>query len=188
MSILNKLKLNNDKFVSIESSNRNQANDPEWFKHRKNRFTASLCNRLGSNGPKTSKGFKTLAHNIIHGNEKQKSNKIIQFKLSCWHYHEPIAIKHYEIYAKLKGHKTVVERCGLVINSENFILGATPDGKVVFYGEFGIIEVKCSEEYSNVDPKDICLFLKTFVLFLMRLPRKSILIKTIHIMTKFKCS
>ena len=35
------------------------------------------------------------------------------------------------------------------------LLGATPDGKVVFDGEFGIIEVKCSEEYGNVDPKDI---------------------------------
>ena len=164
VSILNNLKLNNDKVVSKESSTRNQANDPEWFKHRKNRFTASLCNRLGSNGPKTSKGFKTLAHNIIHGNEKQKSNKIIQFKLSYGRYHEPIAIKHYESYAKLKGHKTVVEPCGLVINSENFILGATPDGKVVFDGEFGIIEVKCSEEYSNVDPKDICFISKNFCL------------------------
>ena len=79
MSILNKLKLNNDEVISIESSTRNQANDPEWFKHRQNRFTASLCNRLGSNGPKTSKGFKTPPHNI-HGNEKQKSNKITQFK------------------------------------------------------------------------------------------------------------
>ena len=35
MSILNKLKLNNDKVLPIESSTRNQANDPEWFKHRK---------------------------------------------------------------------------------------------------------------------------------------------------------
>ena len=41
-----------------------------------------LCNRLGNNSPKTSKGFKTLAHNIIHGNEKQRFIKIIQFKLS----------------------------------------------------------------------------------------------------------
>ena len=87
-----------------------------------------------------------LAHNIIYGNEKQKSNKIIQFKLSYGRYYEPIAIKHYESYTKLKGHKAVVEPCGLAINSENFILGATPDGKVVFDGEFGIIEVKCSEK------------------------------------------
>ena len=36
MSILNKLKLNHDKDISIESSTRNQANDSEWFKHRNN--------------------------------------------------------------------------------------------------------------------------------------------------------
>ena len=90
----------------------------------KKKITVSLCNRIGSNGPKTSKGSKTLAHNIIHSNEKQKSNKIIQFKLSYGRYHEPIAIKHFESYTKLKGPKTVVEPCGLVINSENFILGA----------------------------------------------------------------
>ena len=82
MSILNKLKLNNDEVISIESSTRNQANDPQWFKHRKNRFFASWCNRFGSNGPKTSKGFEILTHNTIYGNEKQKSNKIIQFKLT----------------------------------------------------------------------------------------------------------
>ena len=46
MSISNKLKLNNDEVISIESSTRNQANDPQWFKHRKNR----------------SQGFKNL-HN-----------------------------------------------------------------------------------------------------------------------------
>ena len=53
MSILNKLNLNNDKVISMESSTRNQANDPEWFMHRKNRFPATLCNRLGKNSPKT---------------------------------------------------------------------------------------------------------------------------------------
>ena len=163
-SILNKLNSNNEEVISIESSNGNQANDPEWFKHRKNRFTASLCNSLGSNGPKISKSFKILMHNIIHGNEKQKSNKIIQFKLSYGRYHKPNAIKYDESYKKLKGHKTVVEQCGIVINSENFILGATPDGKVVFDGEFGIIEVKCSEKYSNVDPKDISFISKNFCL------------------------
>ena len=54
------------------------------------------------------------------------------------------------------GHKTVVEPCGFVFDSEIFIFGAIPDGKVVSYGEFSIIEVKCSEEYSNVDPKGLC--------------------------------
>ena len=73
-------------------------------------------------------------------------------------------LKHYESYKKLKGRKPVVEPCGVVINSGNFILGATPNGKVVFDGEFGNIEVKCSEEYSNVDPKGICFIAKSFCL------------------------
>ena len=38
------------------------------------------------------------------------------------------------------------------------------DGEVVFDGELGIIEVKCSEEYSNVDLKDIYFISKIFCL------------------------
>ena len=102
----------------------------------------------------------------------QKSNKIIQLKLSYGRYHEPIAIKHYESYAKLKGKKTVVEPCGLAIHSENVILGATTYGKVVFDGEFDIIEFKCSEEYSNVDSKDICFIFKNFSLVFNEVTKK----------------
>ena len=50
MSISNKLKLNNDEVISIESSTRNQANDLQRFKHRKNR----------------SQGFTNL-HNSLEG-------------------------------------------------------------------------------------------------------------------------
>ena len=109
MSIINKLKLNND-----EVSTRNQAIDPEWCKQRKNRFAASLCNGLGSNAPKTSKGFKTITRNIIHGNEKQKCSKVTQFKLS----------KHYESYTTLMGHETVVEPCYLFTNSQKGYFGS----------------------------------------------------------------
>ena len=45
--------MKNDKNISIESSTRNQANDPQSFKYHKNRFTASLCKRVGNNTPKT---------------------------------------------------------------------------------------------------------------------------------------
>ena len=82
--------------------------------------------------------------------------------MSYGRYHEPVAIKHYESYLQLNRHKPDVEPCGLVIISENFISGATPDGKVVFEGKFGITEVKCSGEYSSVDPKDICFISKYF--------------------------
>ena len=59
------------------------------------------------------------------------------------------------------GYDIKVEPCGLVIDEQNYVLGATPDGKVNFNNSCGILEVKNSEEYKNVDPKDFALYLKT---------------------------
>ena len=52
-------------------------------------------------------------------------------------------------------YEVVGEPSGFVIDKNNFVLGATPDGKVIVDGEFGLLEVKCFEEYNNIDPKDI---------------------------------
>ena len=106
------------------------------------------------------KEMKTLAQNIVHRNEtKNKKNSVLQNKLAYGHYYEPIAIKH-ENYLRLSGYEVVAEPCGFVIDKNNFVLGATPDGKFVVDGEFGFLEVKCSEEYKNIDPKDICFISK----------------------------
>ena len=106
------------------------------------------------------KEMKTLAQNIVHRNEtKNKKNSVLQNKLAYGHYYEPIAIKH-ENYLRLSGYEVVVEPCGFVIDKNNFVLRATPDDKVVVDGEFGLSEVKCSEEYKNIDPKDICFISK----------------------------
>ena len=160
LSVLRKLHENVMNVVEIEKGTRDQLSNPEWFMFRKNRFTASLCNKLGKHGPKTSKGLTTLAHNMVYGDKKQDKNKLLQFKLSYGRYNEPIAIQHYEQYLKLKNHVVVVEPSGFVIDPVNYILGATPDGKVFCDGQYGIIEVKCSEEYKNIDPKDICFISK----------------------------
>ena len=85
---------------------------------------------------------------------------VLQHKLAYGHYYEPITIKHYENSSRLSGYEVVVEPCGFVIDKNNFVLGATPDDKVVVDGEFGFSEVKCSEEYKNIDPKDICFISK----------------------------
>ena len=68
-------------------------------------------------------------------------------------YYEPIAIKHYEKYMKLSGFDMYVEPSGLVIDLENYILGPQ---MVICNGEFGILEVKCTDQYKDVDPKLIC--------------------------------
>ena len=53
-----------------------------------------------------------------------------------------------------------MEPCGLVIDEQNYVLGASPDGKVSLNDSYGILEVKCSEEYKNVDQKDVCFISK----------------------------
>ena len=91
--------------------------------------------------------------------KKNKTNSGLQYKLAYGRYYEPIAIKH-ENYLRLSGYEVVAEPCGFVIDKNNFVLGATPDCKFVVDGEFGFLEVKCSEEYKNIDPKDICFISK----------------------------
>ena len=53
--------------------------------------------------------------------------------------------------------KVVVNECGLIVDPKTFVLGATPDGKVYDGMSFGILEVKCTENYKDIDPKDPCI-------------------------------
>ena len=75
-------------------------------------------------------------------------------------FYEPIAISYYEKYFKSHGYDIKVEPYGLVIDEQNYVLGASPDGKVSLNDSYGILEVKCSGEYKNVDPKDVCFISK----------------------------
>ena len=75
-------------------------------------------------------------------------------------FYEPMAVSNYEKYFKSHGYDIKVKPCGLVINEQNYILGASPDDKVRLNDSYGILEVKCSEEYKNVDSKDVCFISK----------------------------
>ena len=75
-------------------------------------------------------------------------------------FYEPIAISYYEKYFKSHGYDIKVEPCGLVIDEQNHVLGASTDVKVILSDSYGILEVKCREEYKNVDPKDVCFLSK----------------------------
>ena len=72
-------------------------------------------------------------------------------------------MNQYENLMKVSDRKIMVESCGLVIDHKNYVLAATPDGKVTDLNAeniYGILEVKCSEEYRDVDPKDVCFVAK----------------------------
>ena len=75
------LKVTSSEIEFIEASTREQANNPAWFKHRKYRFAASLCNKIDDTSPKISKGLKILAQNIAHGNKKNKK-KTVSFNIN----------------------------------------------------------------------------------------------------------
>ena len=159
---LNSLVVNSNMVGDIEMETREQANNPDWFRYRKGRFTASLNNTYRNKDPKTSRGFQSLARNMII-KRNIKCNSVLQYKLDYGKYYEPIALQRYEQYMKVSQHELHVQKCGFVIDHNNYVLGATPDGKVIDPSEshkLGIIEIKCSEEYKDIDPQDMVYIAK----------------------------
>ena len=53
------------------------------------------------------------------------------------------------------------EPSGLFTDEQNYVLGDKFDGKIIFNDSYGVLEVKCSEEYKDVDPKDVCFVSKS---------------------------
>ena len=150
LKLLESLKIYNETVNSIENETKEQANCPEWFKQRKNRFTASICNKL--NSVKTNRGLSTLAHNILFERFTKKNNTL-ERKMDHDKFYEPIAFSYYEKSFKFLCYDIKVGPCYLVIDERNYVLRASPDSKVILNDSYAMLEVKCSEEYKNVDPK-----------------------------------
>ena len=100
LKLLESLKIDNETVNFIEKKTKEQANCPEWFKERKNRFTASICNKL--NSVKTNRGLSTLAHNIVFERFTKKNNTL-ERKMDHGKFYEPVAISYYEKYFKSHG-------------------------------------------------------------------------------------
>ena len=75
-------------------------------------------------------------------------------------------------YFKMIKHPLKYEKCGLVLNTDYNFMGASPDGKVIIdttlegQKKFGILEVKCPEQYKEIDPKHAALVSDNFCLHL----------------------
>jgi len=93
-TFLDQLRVTASQIHMIEVETREQAKNPEWFKQRVNRFTASKNNTYRNKNPKTVKGFESLAKSIIHGITNKTS--ILEYKLNYGKYYEPIAVQKYE--------------------------------------------------------------------------------------------
>ena len=178
LEILNSLKVTTEQANLIEESTRDQSKNIQWKKERFYRFTALKCKSLKEK--KTSRAFPTLAKKFLSMEKEGPqvgTNAFVKKKLDHGIYYEPFAISCYENYMKTKNRPLTVLNCGLWISSENFILAATPDGRVIDPEEkanpFGILEVKCPEEYKDYDPADAAIIVRDFCLTLddNKLPR-----------------
>ena len=55
----------------------------------------------------------------------------MEFKLEHDAFFEPKAMSHYEVLMSNCGRPVSVEKSGFVVNTDKYIFGATPDGKVM---------------------------------------------------------
>ena len=101
---------------------------------------------------KTNRGLSTLAHNIVFERFTKKNNTL-ERKMDHDKFYEPIAFSYYEKSFKFLCYDIKVGPCYLVIDERNYVLRASPDSKVILNDSYAMLEVKCSEEYKNVDPK-----------------------------------
>ena len=149
----------------IERETRSQASSTLWHEVRQNRFTASKF--LHFNIIKTPKGLASFAKSLL---SPKTPNYFLSKKLEYGRVNEPVALQKYEDYFKNLNHELQITTSGVVIQSNAFILGASPDGKVIDHAEgdiYGLVEIKCPEKYHDFDLADIAQVEKNFCLHMI---------------------
>ena len=146
----------------IEIDTRAQASNDNWHNLRAKRFTASKFFEFKS--IKKPKGFSSFAERLVRPKEP---NKFLEKVFEYGRVNESVALKKYEQYFKSKNHHLHVQSSGLVIQPNSYILGASPDGKVIDVAEksiFGLVEIKCPYQYADFNIADIALVQSKFCL------------------------
>ena len=116
----------------IEFNTRGQAENDEWFRHRKCVITASI----GHDGLNKMKKVKKLAGGYINMyslNEKIAGRTFTNPDIPALEYGrdmEPEALQHFIQQLRTQHKNVVVSSCGLFLDHEMAFVGASPDGIV----------------------------------------------------------
>lgn len=149
--LLNELKstFNSETIKDIEIATRGQSENPEWFRHRKGRITASNFFSV------LHFRFTDTKENYISKRIMGQTNIVNSASTSFGRENEPIARQMYFENYQLEHQKASLQLCGLFVDKDHPFLGASPDGlvKCKCCGE-GLIEVKCSFMYKDVTPRE----------------------------------
>ncbi|KAK3083943.1 hypothetical protein FSP39_005730 [Pinctada imbricata] len=142
-----------EKVISdIELATKGQSENEAWYVHRQGRLTASL--------------FSSVLHFRFSDKPENYILKMVMSlggdnirspSLSFGKDHEPVA-RHLYVQEASKEHMSLnVQESGLFVDMEHPYIGASPDGLVSCSccGK-GLLEIKCSFTYQNVDPIQAC--------------------------------
>lgn len=138
----------------LEKSTRNQSENPEWFKHRSNRITASQMHRVVKRKKNPN---EALLNSLFQRNS--------HFRTAATDYGLSREKEAREMFAK---HKSVenahIHDCGLVVNNAFPFIAASPDGKICENGECGLLEIKCPFLARDMFISEACVQIKNFML------------------------
>ena len=160
LDTITSLQLTYPESIELEKKTVEQARNTIWHQQRKHRFTASKF--LQFNKIKKSQGFISYAKSLLFPKDP---NYFLQKKFEYGRVNEPVALRQYELFFKSRQHPLQVLSCGFVVQPNAYILGASPDGKVIDTQEesiFGLVEIKCPEKYADYNLADVALVEKGF--------------------------
>ncbi|CAI5776004.1 coiled-coil domain-containing protein 8-like [Podarcis lilfordi] len=150
--------LSAEKVAEIEKETRGQRTNPEWYKQRANRITASIAPQIANskfvNG-KSSEIPQSYLRRVV------ESSSGVQTPAMSWGVrNEKKAVQAYEALKSSKVNKAVkVDNCGLFIDQRKPWLAASPDGiiKDADTGkELGVLEVKCPYKHRDRTVTEAC--------------------------------
>ena len=136
----------------LEQETIEQSSNYKWVQARKLRFTASRFGKVA----RRKRHFEKFCSDQI--NAKPFKSRSTEHGV----YYEPIAKREYQKYMEKIGHPVSVKQYGFFVSPKLYILGCSPDGKVIDINAvsngdpFGLLEIKCPSSKFTVTPTDAC--------------------------------
>ena len=158
-----------DEQMKVELATRGQSDNPNWFAHKQNKITASVCkdvfshmNNSRSKMP-TNLNKRITTKGTIYKHVSYSQAKLLNYKTKGMIYgieNEPVAASLYKSHLlSLPDVKEVtVQEVGLILDKDDTVLGASPDriATIVYHNgnvECRNVEIKCLESKQDVSPE-----------------------------------
>ena len=149
---LEKLQLSLIYANKLEQKTKQQHGSEKWVQERKFRFTASRFGEIVRRRKNFTKYFQ----------EQMNAKTIKSRSMDHGIRYEPVAKREYVKYMNRIGHPVTVLDSGLFVSPKLYVLGCSPDGKVIDHtaesneDKFGLLEIKCPSSKFSVTPEDSC--------------------------------